>query len=69
MKTIAIIGSSGTNARPWTGAFLAAGWAVRRLVRDPRKIENRPHLGAAAFDFGTTLTATRPPLRASMCWR
>ena len=52
MKTIAIIGSSGTNARPWTGAFLAAGWAVRRLVRDPRKIENRPHLGAAAFDFG-----------------
>jgi len=52
MKTIAIIGSSGTNARPWTGAFLAAGWAVRRLVRDPRKIESRPHLGAAAFDFG-----------------
>jgi uncharacterized protein YbjT (DUF2867 family) len=52
MKTIAIIGSSGTNARPWTDAFLAAGWHVRRLVRDRRKIESRPHLHAAAFDFG-----------------
>jgi uncharacterized protein YbjT (DUF2867 family) len=51
MKTIAIIGSSGTNARPWTDAFLAAGWAVRSLVRDPRKIESRPHLVATAFDF------------------
>ena len=51
MKTIAIIGSSGTNARPWTDAFLAAGWHVRSLVRDPGKIESRPHLSAAAFDF------------------
>jgi hypothetical protein len=68
MKTIAIIGSSGTNARPWTRTFLAAGWAVRRLVRDPRKIESRPYLGAAAFDFGDP-HSTRPPLRASMCWR
>ncbi len=51
MKTIAIIGSSGTNAGPWTDAFLAAGWQVRNLVRDPRKIESRPHLSAAAFDF------------------
>jgi uncharacterized protein YbjT (DUF2867 family) len=52
MKTVAIIGSSGTNARPWTDTFLAAGWQVRRLVRDPRKIESRPHLTAAVFDFG-----------------
>jgi uncharacterized protein YbjT (DUF2867 family) len=52
MKTIAIIGSSGTNARPWTDAFLAAGWAVRSLVRDPTKIESRPHLIATRFDFG-----------------
>jgi len=52
MKTIAIIGSSGTNARPWTDAFLAAGWRVRRLVRDPPKIESRPYLHATAFDFG-----------------
>jgi len=51
MKTIAIIGSSGTNARPWTDAFLAAGWAVRSLVRDPRKVEGREHLSATAFDF------------------
>ena len=68
MKTIAIIGSSGTNARPWIDAFLAAGWAVRSLVRDPRKIESRPHLHAKAFDF-TDPQATRPRLKASMCWR
>jgi uncharacterized protein YbjT (DUF2867 family) len=52
MKTIAIIGSSGTNARPWTDAFLAAGWHVRGLVRDPRKIGSQPHLTATTFDFG-----------------
>jgi NAD(P)H dehydrogenase (quinone) len=51
MKTIAIIGRSGTNARPWTDAFLSAGWAVRSLVRDPRKTESCPHLHAKAFDF------------------
>jgi uncharacterized protein YbjT (DUF2867 family) len=51
MKTIAIIGSSGTNAGPWSDAFLATGWQVRRLVRDPRKIESCPQLAATAFDF------------------
>jgi uncharacterized protein YbjT (DUF2867 family) len=51
MKTIAIIGSSGTNARPWTDAFLAAGWQVRSLVRDPRNIDSRPRLVPTAFDF------------------
>jgi uncharacterized protein YbjT (DUF2867 family) len=51
MKTIAIIGSTGTNARPWTDAFLAAGWQIRSLVRDPRKVESRPRVTAMPFDF------------------
>jgi putative NADH-flavin reductase len=51
MKTVAIIGNSGTNARPWTEAFLAAGWRVRSLVRAPQKIVQRPNLTAVAFDF------------------
>jgi NAD(P)H dehydrogenase (quinone) len=51
MKTIAIIGSAGTNARPWTEAFLKAGWRVRNLVRAPQKVVPRPNLTATAFDF------------------
>jgi uncharacterized protein YbjT (DUF2867 family) len=51
MKTIAIIGSAGTNARPWTNAFLAAGWRVRSLVRDPQTAARRANLTAVAFDF------------------
>jgi uncharacterized protein YbjT (DUF2867 family) len=51
MKTIAIIGSGGTNARPWTNAFLAAGWRVRNLVRDPNQVAPRERLAAVAFDF------------------
>jgi uncharacterized protein YbjT (DUF2867 family) len=51
MKTIAIIGSGGTNARPWTNAFLAAGWRVRSLVRDPNRVAPRERLAAVAFDF------------------
>jgi uncharacterized protein YbjT (DUF2867 family) len=51
MKTIAIIGSAGTNARPWTNAFLAAGWRVRSLVRDPSHAARRQHLTAVDFDF------------------
>jgi uncharacterized protein YbjT (DUF2867 family) len=51
MKTIAIIGNSGTNARPWTEAFLAAGWQVRNLVRAPQAVASRPNLTTAAFDF------------------
>ena len=61
MKTIAIIGSSGTNARPWTDAFLKAGWHIRSLVRDPRKIESRPHLTATAFDFSDPQSLTKRP--------
>jgi NAD(P)H dehydrogenase (quinone) len=51
MKTIGIIGSTGTNARPWTEAFLAAGWQVRSLVRQPQQIAPRERLSAVAFDF------------------
>jgi uncharacterized protein YbjT (DUF2867 family) len=51
MKTIAIIGSGGTNARPWTNAFLAVGWRVRNLVRDPNQVAPRERLAAVAFDF------------------
>ena len=51
MKTIAIIGSAGTNARPWTNAFLTAGWRVRGLVRDPNNVAPRAYLTAVAFDF------------------
>jgi uncharacterized protein YbjT (DUF2867 family) len=54
MKTVAIIGNSGTNARPWTEAFLKAGWRVRNLVRAPQNIVQRPNLTAAAFDFDDT---------------
>ncbi len=68
MKNIAIIGSSGTNARPWTDAFLAAGWHVRSLVRDPQKIESHPHLTAAAFDFDDQRVTCRRS-RVSTCWR
>jgi uncharacterized protein YbjT (DUF2867 family) len=51
VKTIAIIGSAGTNARPWTNAFLMAGWRVRGLVRDPNNVAPRAYLTAVAFDF------------------
>jgi uncharacterized protein YbjT (DUF2867 family) len=51
MKTIAIIGSGGTNARPWIDAFLAAGWWVRNLVRNPSEAAPRERLAAVAFDF------------------
>ena len=51
MKTIAIIGSGGTNARPWTNAFIVAGWRVRSLVRNPNQAAPRERLAAVAFDF------------------
>jgi uncharacterized protein YbjT (DUF2867 family) len=51
MKTIAIIGSGGTNARPWIDAFLAAGWWVRNLVRNLSEVTPRERLAAVAFDF------------------
>ncbi|HXZ18283.1 MAG TPA: NmrA family NAD(P)-binding protein, partial [Roseiarcus sp.] len=51
MRTIAIIGNSGTNARPWTEAFLAAGWGVRSLVRNPAAAMRRAAVTPVAFDF------------------
>ncbi len=51
MKTIAIIGNAGTNARPWTAAFLAAGWQVRKLVRAVESTAPPANLTAVAFDF------------------
>jgi uncharacterized protein YbjT (DUF2867 family) len=51
MKTIAIIGRDGTNARPWISTSLASGWRVRNLVRDPGKVASHRSLTAVAFDF------------------
>jgi uncharacterized protein YbjT (DUF2867 family) len=48
---IAIIGANGTNAAPWTDAFLAAGWAVRTLVRDPGQLGPQPNRTARALDL------------------
>lgn len=50
-STIAIIGASGTNAAPWTDAFLAAGWKVRNLVRDPGRAATRANRTTAALDL------------------
>jgi hypothetical protein len=50
-STIAIIGASGTNATPWTDAFLAAGWKVRNLVRDPERVGPQPNRAAAALNL------------------
>jgi uncharacterized protein YbjT (DUF2867 family) len=56
MKSIAIIGQSGTNARLWTEAFLKAGWRVCNLVRAPEAVAPRPNLRAVAFDFDDRAT-------------
>jgi uncharacterized protein YbjT (DUF2867 family) len=50
-STIAIIGASGTNATPRTDAFLAAGWKVRNLVRDPGRLAPQPNRTARALDL------------------
>jgi uncharacterized protein YbjT (DUF2867 family) len=50
-KTVAIIGNSGTNARPWTDAFLLAGWQVRCLVREPHRVAPRPRLTPAMLEL------------------
>jgi uncharacterized protein YbjT (DUF2867 family) len=50
-KTIAIIGTSGTNARPWTDTFLLNGWRVRCLVRQPRQVAPRPRLTPALLNL------------------
>jgi uncharacterized protein YbjT (DUF2867 family) len=50
-KTIAIIGTSGTNARPWTDAFLLGGWRVRCLVREPHQVAPRSRLTPAMLNL------------------
>jgi uncharacterized protein YbjT (DUF2867 family) len=50
-RVIAIIGESGTNAAPWTDAFLAAEWTVRNLVRNPELLAPRPNRTARALDL------------------
>jgi uncharacterized protein YbjT (DUF2867 family) len=48
---IAIIGSTGRNSAAWIEAFLAAGFAVRNLVRDPSTHLPRPGSAYVAFDL------------------
>ena len=55
-RDIAIIGSSGVNARPWTEAFLVAGWRVRALLRRAREVASRPRLTTATLDLDDPAT-------------
>jgi uncharacterized protein YbjT (DUF2867 family) len=48
---VAIIGSTGQSASAWTDAFVAAGYAVRGLVRHPRLLPNRPGIRYRRFDL------------------
>lgn len=48
---IALIGTTGTNSRHWTDAFLKAGWLVRSLIRDPARLIPRPNQTAELFDL------------------
>jgi uncharacterized protein YbjT (DUF2867 family) len=49
--TVAIIGSTGRNASAWTDAFVAAGYAVRNLVRHPRPLPHRPGTSCQRLDL------------------
>ena len=53
---IALIGTTGTNSRHWTDAFLKAGWSVRSLMRDPSRLTPRPNQTAQRFDLDDTET-------------
>jgi len=53
---IALIGTTGTNSRHWTDAFLKAGWSVRSLMRDPSRLTPRPNQTAERFDLDDTET-------------
>ena len=53
---IAIIGSTGRNSAAWIEAFLAAGFAVRNLVRDPTTHVPRPGITYVAFDLDDRAT-------------
>jgi uncharacterized protein YbjT (DUF2867 family) len=53
---IAIIGSTGRNSAAWIEAFLAAGFTVRNLVRDPSAHLSRPGIACVAFDLNDHAT-------------
>lgn len=50
-KSIAVIGTEGTNSTHWIGAFLSAGWEVRSLVRDPTRVLPHPNQAFVRFDL------------------
>ncbi len=62
--SIAIIGTTGTNSRVWTEAFLKGGWSVRNLVRDPARLVPRPKQEAVAFDLDDFSTFERQSRKA-----
>lgn len=53
---VAIIGSTGQNAAAWTDAFIAAGFAVRNLVRFPERLPKRTGLQSARLDLDDSST-------------
>lgn len=65
-KRIALIGTTGTNSRHWTGAFLKAGWSVRSLMRDPTRLSPRSHQTAERFDLDNPGTYERALARADV---
>jgi uncharacterized protein YbjT (DUF2867 family) len=60
--SIAIIGASGRNADTWSKAFLAAGYSVRRLLRNPALHPPQPAVSDVAFDLDDPATYA-PALR------
>ena len=56
MPTIAIIGSTGRNAMAWTEAFLAAGFGIRSLVRNPGARQPQPGVTPVPFDLDDPAT-------------
>lgn len=63
MPTIAIIGATGRNAVAWTEAFLAAGFDIRSLVRNPDA--QPPHPGMRPVSFDLDDHATHAPALAA----
>ena len=53
---VAIIGSVGQNAAAWTDAFIAAGRAVRNLVRFPERLPKHPGRQYARLDLDDSST-------------
>ena len=53
---IAIVGSTGRNSAAWTEAFLAAGFSVRNLVRDPSAHSPGHGIAYVALDLADRAT-------------